>query len=203
MTHRVQFSSVQDGISVLRKAHMRSTLSLSFPNIAFETVPAFVWLTMALSLVLSRKIIQGFLFQCIYTQRLYEHRKRACTDSRLGEKIPSNASESVLHQKCAGPDLMLNQLCYIPFSVPMNAANLGRVFCYGWIFFAWFKGVRCKCREILVWAGLCVCVCVVCHSVCVCVSQCVNCIKASVCDSQSSKLNRIKTHRLKKNTHFS
>ena len=48
--NRVQFSSVQDGIYVLGKKHMHSSLSLrSFPNIAFETVPAFIWLTMALS----------------------------------------------------------------------------------------------------------------------------------------------------------
>ena len=34
----------------LGKAHMRSTASLrSFPNVAFETVPTFVCLTMALS----------------------------------------------------------------------------------------------------------------------------------------------------------
>ena len=46
----IEFNSVQDGIYALRKAHMRSTLSLrSFPNIAFETVPMFVWLTLALS----------------------------------------------------------------------------------------------------------------------------------------------------------
>ena len=33
-----------------KKAHMRSTPSLrSFPNVAFQTVPVFVWLTMALS----------------------------------------------------------------------------------------------------------------------------------------------------------
>jgi len=44
------FSSVQDGIYALGKAHMRSTPSLrSFPNLAFETVPVFNWLTMALS----------------------------------------------------------------------------------------------------------------------------------------------------------
>ena len=46
-------SSVQDGIYVLGKAHMRSAPSLrGFPNVvfhAFETVPLFVWLTMALS----------------------------------------------------------------------------------------------------------------------------------------------------------
>ena len=42
--------SVQDGIYALRKAHMRSTPSLRrFPNFALETVPVFVWLTMALS----------------------------------------------------------------------------------------------------------------------------------------------------------
>ena len=46
----VQFCSVQDGIYALGKAHMRSTPSLrSFPNVAFETVPMFVRLTMALS----------------------------------------------------------------------------------------------------------------------------------------------------------
>ena len=50
-------SSVEDGIYALGKAHMRSTRSLgSFPNVAFETVAMFVWLTMAPSLVLSRKI---------------------------------------------------------------------------------------------------------------------------------------------------
>ena len=38
-----QFSSVQDDSYALRKAHMRSTLSLgSFLNVAFETVPMFV-----------------------------------------------------------------------------------------------------------------------------------------------------------------
>ena len=43
-------SSVQDGIYVLRKDHTRSTPSLrSFPNIAFETVPMFIWLKMAFS----------------------------------------------------------------------------------------------------------------------------------------------------------
>ena len=44
-----QFSSVQNEIYALRKAHMRSTPSLrSFPSVAFETVPMFV---------LSRKIV--------------------------------------------------------------------------------------------------------------------------------------------------
>ena len=39
---RVQFSSVQDGIYALRKAHMRFTQSLSsFPHVAFEMVPDF------------------------------------------------------------------------------------------------------------------------------------------------------------------
>ena len=38
-----EFSSVQDGICALGKAHMRSILSLgSFPNVPFETVPMFV-----------------------------------------------------------------------------------------------------------------------------------------------------------------
>ena len=46
----VHFSSVQDGIYAFGKALMRSTPSLgSFHNVAFETVPMFVWLTMALS----------------------------------------------------------------------------------------------------------------------------------------------------------
>ena len=36
-------SSVQDGMQVLKKAHMHSTPSLrSFPNVAFETVPMLV-----------------------------------------------------------------------------------------------------------------------------------------------------------------
>ena len=43
-------SSVQDGIYVFRQAHVRSTPSLrNFPNVAFETVPVFVLLTMTLS----------------------------------------------------------------------------------------------------------------------------------------------------------
>ena len=42
-------SSIQDGIYALRKAHMRSTPILrSFPNVALETIPVFVWLTRAL-----------------------------------------------------------------------------------------------------------------------------------------------------------
>ena len=42
--------SVLGGIRLLRKACMHSTLSLkSYPNIAFETVPVFVSLMMALS----------------------------------------------------------------------------------------------------------------------------------------------------------
>ena len=46
----VQFSSVQDGIYALGKAHVHSTPSLrSFPNVALETVPMLVWQTMALS----------------------------------------------------------------------------------------------------------------------------------------------------------
>ena len=46
----LQFSPVQDGIYALGIAHMRSTPYLeSFPNVAFETVPLFVLLTMALS----------------------------------------------------------------------------------------------------------------------------------------------------------
>ena len=53
-----QFTSVQDGIYVIGKAHMRSTLSLrSFPNVSFEMVPMFVRLMMA-SLILSRKIVK-------------------------------------------------------------------------------------------------------------------------------------------------
>ena len=45
-----QFSSVQDGGYALGKAHMHSIQSLrSFPNVALETVPMLVWLTMALS----------------------------------------------------------------------------------------------------------------------------------------------------------
>ena len=46
----VLFCSVQDNIHGLGKAHMRSTPSLrSVPSVAFDTVPVFVWLTMALS----------------------------------------------------------------------------------------------------------------------------------------------------------
>ena len=37
--------SVQDDIYVLGKAHMHSTLSLSLPNVAFETVPMLIRLT--------------------------------------------------------------------------------------------------------------------------------------------------------------
>ena len=46
----VLFISFQDGIYALGKAHMRSTPSLRrVPNVAFETVPVFAWLTMTLS----------------------------------------------------------------------------------------------------------------------------------------------------------
>ena len=43
----VQFSSVQDGIYALGKAHIHSLRS--FPNVAFETVPMLILLTVALS----------------------------------------------------------------------------------------------------------------------------------------------------------
>ena len=44
-----QFSSVQDGMFALGKAHMHSTLSLrSFPNVAFDTVPMLIWLMIAI-----------------------------------------------------------------------------------------------------------------------------------------------------------
>ena len=42
-----EFLSVQDGVCMLRKAHMRFTL---FLNVAFQTVPVSIWLMMALSL---------------------------------------------------------------------------------------------------------------------------------------------------------
>ena len=65
-----QFGSVQDGFYALRKAHMCSTLSLrSFHNVAFEMVPVFLWLMMALFVLsTSRKIILHFLFQCLFLQ---------------------------------------------------------------------------------------------------------------------------------------
>ena len=45
----VQFSSVQDGIYTLGKAHIRTTASLrSVPNVALETDPMLVSLTIAL-----------------------------------------------------------------------------------------------------------------------------------------------------------
>ena len=45
------FSWVQDGIYALRKASIFYTYisQCSFHNVAFETVPTFVWSTMALS----------------------------------------------------------------------------------------------------------------------------------------------------------
>ena len=54
----VQFRSVQDGIYVLGKAHMPSTPSVrSFPNVAFEMVPRFIWLTMALLFMFQVKFL--------------------------------------------------------------------------------------------------------------------------------------------------
>ena len=63
----IQFSS-RWYVYVFRKAHhiiMRSTPSLrSFPNVAFETVPVFVWLMMFLSHPF-KKIILHFLLPCL------------------------------------------------------------------------------------------------------------------------------------------
>ena len=66
-----QFSSFQSGSYALGKAHMRSTPSLrSFPNVAFETVPTFIWLQWP-SLVLfygrssSASCFHAFLLQAI------------------------------------------------------------------------------------------------------------------------------------------
>ena len=60
------FSSVQDGIYALGKAHRCFTPFLRrFANVTFETVPLFVWLRMALSRP-SKKIISSFnLFPCL------------------------------------------------------------------------------------------------------------------------------------------
>ena len=50
---RLQFSSVQDGIYALGKAHMRPIPSFrSFPNEAFETIPMFQTITVPLNTVL-------------------------------------------------------------------------------------------------------------------------------------------------------
>ena len=57
----VDFTSVQDGVSyALGKAHMRSTPSLRgfSPSVAFETLSDRRWP----SLVLSRKIVESFVF---------------------------------------------------------------------------------------------------------------------------------------------
>ena len=86
------FSSVQDGIYALGKAHMHRTPSLrSFPNIAFKTVPMLVWLTMALSRPLKedrlalplstplssrRSMVWCSCFTC---NRSVSHRKRSNT----------------------------------------------------------------------------------------------------------------------------
>ena len=57
----VRFSFVQDSIYALGKAHIHSTPSLrSFPNVAFESVLMFVWLTMAPSSFQGRSS-SGFL----------------------------------------------------------------------------------------------------------------------------------------------
>ena len=56
MTDKIQFSSVQDGIYALGKAHdyVLHPVSQIFPTVAFEIVPMFVLLTMGWpSLVLS------------------------------------------------------------------------------------------------------------------------------------------------------
>ena len=71
-----QFSSIQDGIYVLKKAHMRSALSLrSFPNNAFEMVLIFVWLMTALSHPFKedRPVLP-------YSKPLTEHTKNFHTD---------------------------------------------------------------------------------------------------------------------------
>ena len=50
VSRRVQFSLLPEGMYALGKAHKLSTSSLrSSPNIAFDTVPMSVWLTMVLS----------------------------------------------------------------------------------------------------------------------------------------------------------
>ena len=68
------FSSVRGGICALQKSHTRSTPSLrSFPSVAFETVPMFNWLLMALSrpfmeyrrtLLLSVPLLQAIMVWC-------------------------------------------------------------------------------------------------------------------------------------------
>ena len=69
---RVLLSSVQDGIHALGKTHVHSVPSLrSFPNVAFETVPMFAWLTNNGPLLSfqgkssSTSSFRAFLFQAI------------------------------------------------------------------------------------------------------------------------------------------
>ena len=64
----VQFSSVQDGIYIyaLRKAPSLR----SFPNVAFETVPMFVWVTMALSRPFKGRSSSAFSFHASLLQAI-------------------------------------------------------------------------------------------------------------------------------------
>ena len=65
-----QLRSVPDGIYMLEKAHKCSAPSLrSFPSVALETVPVFVWLTVAFSFFQGRlssaSSFHAFLLQAI------------------------------------------------------------------------------------------------------------------------------------------
>ena len=93
---------------------MRSTPSLrSFPNVAFETVPMFVWLTMALSRPFkevhlglpllsscktgARVILEPHLFQQLF-QSPYKTEARVISEPHLRRKINPESTQSWTHK---------------------------------------------------------------------------------------------------------
>ena len=60
-----QLSLAQDGIQVLTKSICAQPRLGSFPSVAFETVPMFVWLTMALSSFQGRSMTAAFFYSSL------------------------------------------------------------------------------------------------------------------------------------------
>ena len=95
----MQFSSVQDGINALGKAHMHSTPSLKrFPNAAFQTVPVFVRLTMALSSPFreDRLALPLYVFSVGVECYHYSPAARLCLLQYLAEKVKLSQLEPLI-----------------------------------------------------------------------------------------------------------
>ena len=96
------FQDHEDGICVLRKACMQFTLSLrTFPTIAFETVPLFIWLVMSLSPFIQGRSSGAPSFHACLLQAIDGAISYSCISSVVFVVVKSRSFFSIRIQKQA------------------------------------------------------------------------------------------------------